>query len=53
MDEFSRGRYRVIDRETGNLPLYDDAPYGDDKPVIYKDHDLACEVRDALNSESV
>jgi hypothetical protein len=46
--QYHRGRWHVMD---GNIPIYDDAPYGNDKPIIYKDEDKAIEVAARLNEE--
>lgn len=36
---------------SNNLPVYDDARDGNDKPLVFKDEDLAIEYRDKLNKE--
>jgi hypothetical protein len=36
--EYKRGHWHVIG--PSGLPLYDDAPHGNDKPFIFRDEDV-------------
>lgn len=47
---FSRCSARIIDGETG-IPVYDNAPHGKDKPLIFHDEDKAQDVCDRLNGQ--
>jgi len=49
LHEFARERWHVLD-EAGH-PVYDDAPDGRDKPLVFTDRDAAMEFRDRKNSE--
>ena len=44
------GDYHVC-KLSNHIPVYDDAPDGKDKPLVFKDEDLAIEFRDKLNKE--
>jgi len=48
--EFVPGKWHVC-RLENDLPLYDDAAYGNDKPLVFTDEDLAIEYRNKLNNE--
>ena len=45
--EFAWERWHVIG--PNGLPVYDEAPYGKDKPIIFKDQDLALEYIERCN----
>lgn len=45
--EYARGRWHVITPD--RRPIYDDAPYGNDKPVIFRDEDAAIECAERCN----
>ena len=47
--ELSLGRFHII--APNGLPIYDDAPYGNDKPLIFRDEDSAIEVVNRMNLE--
>ena len=48
--EFAPGKWHVCDREGFNLPIYDDAPYGQDKPLVF-DEDRAAEYVEIINNK--
>lgn len=43
-----QNRYEIVD-STGNT-VYDDAPYGKDAPLFYRDYDDALSAVDCLNA---
>jgi len=45
--QYARGRWHIID--PSGIPLYDGAPYGKDKPLIFRDEDQVAERVKALN----
>ena len=45
--EFARNRWNVIAPD--GIPVYDDAPYGNDKPLIFRDEDEALDYVDRCN----
>lgn len=49
--EYARGRWHVIG--PGGIPIYNDAPHGNDKPLIFRDEDAAeaCAERCNLDDE--
>ncbi len=49
--EYARDRWHVIG--PSGIPIYDDAPHGKDKPVIYRNEDaaLACVERCNLDDK--
>lgn len=50
LKEFRPGKWHVCDIGT-HRPIYDDAPYGNDAPVIFSDEDSAYECIERLNRE--
>lgn len=48
--EFVPGHYHVI--APNGLPVYDDAPYGNDAPIVFQDPDRAADFADALDDET-
>ncbi len=50
--EFCPGRWNVCDRNNHDLPLYDDVPDGEDKPLIFKDNDRVLEFVRKINLEN-
>lgn len=48
--EFRRNRWHVIDPD--GHPLYDDAPYGNDKPLVFWDEDDATECAKRFNEQT-
>jgi hypothetical protein len=47
--EFSPGRWHVI--TPGGLPIYDDEPYGKDKPLVFTDEDRVMTCVEECNAE--
>lgn len=47
--EFARERWHVMDRQTG-LPVYDNAPDAQDKPLVFTDPDKVVEYVAELNA---
>lgn len=47
--EYARGRWHVIG--PSGFPIYDDEPYGNDKPVIFHDEDAGFECAERCNLE--
>lgn len=47
--EFTRGHWHIL-REGSGVPVHDDSPNGDDKPIVFTDHDKVLEAVDALNT---
>lgn len=45
--EFHPGRFHVVDEN--QLPIYDGAPFGKDRPVIFTDEDEAQDCADRIN----
>lgn len=48
--EFRPDMWWVVDQN--NHPIYDDAPEGNDSPVVFRDPDAADECAARLNSET-
>lgn len=46
--QFARERWHVIG--PSGIPLYDDAPHGRDKPLIFRDEDVALEYAERCNT---
>jgi len=46
---FARDRWHVIGPD--NIPIYNDAQYGNDKPIIFKDEDAALECAERCNTD--
>lgn len=46
--EFRPERWHICNSKT-NIPVYDNEPYGKDKPLVFKDEDSAIEFRDRIN----
>jgi hypothetical protein len=44
----SRSKFHVVDER--GIPIHDDARYGNDKPVVFNDEDVAQECADSLNA---
>ena len=47
--EFSPGRWHVIAPD--GIPIYDDAPNGKDKPIVFTDEDVAVDVARQCNEQ--
>lgn len=47
--QFARDRWHVIG--PSGLPVYDNAPYGNDKPLIFRDEDEALNYAERCNAE--
>lgn len=45
--EYARGHWHVIG--PNGIPIYDGAPYGNDKPVVFRDEDAAIECAERCN----
>ena len=48
--QFALNRWHVIAPD--GVPIYDGAPYGRDKPVVFKDEDSAIECAERCNLEN-
>lgn len=47
--EYARGRWHVIAPD--GMPIYDNAPYGNDNPVIFRDEDDALDCAERCNMD--
>ena len=44
-------RYEIVDSK--GFAVYDDAPYGKDAPLFYRDYDAALSAAEILNTEEL
>lgn len=49
IQEFARGHYHVISPD--GIPVYDNEPYGKDKPIVFDDEDLALDFANKCNDD--